>query len=878
MKTFYSPIKKTPFCSFTQCFFFLVLLWSLPVISQKVQQKKLTVDDYHLWSDLQIKDLSENGEWVSYTLSYESGLDTLFVKNTTNKKQFPFPKGYNGSFSKAGWFAVRNPKGLSLVHLKSGKQQQIDQVTSYAFSGNGTELIYCTKQSGVNKLAVLRLGSEIVVSVEGVKQFKMDNSKEKIVFNSVTKDLSTVEIVSFGKNFKRETILKETKATFHGFEWNTNDEGIAFFKKMETFKNRENNTVILYDLKTKMKYELDAASFPDFPKDGAIVPFGMYKLTLSDDLDKVFFAVDFPPKPTNSKVQLWAGNAPWIYPQEQFWVMNNTARMAVWFPQEDRFQMLTSEEHPWIMFTGDYNAALVANPKIYEPQFEVANGPMDFYLVNLKSGKKELLLQKQSSYVQATLPSPAGKYIAYFRDADWWVYDIKNKQHKNITGNLPTPFESEAIDRPVERTAVGCPGWTRNDETIVLYDQNDIWEINPVTGKSIRLTHGKENNIQFRFKLQHTSFYGKENYNGWLSTVVDLDDDVMLNGLSKDGNLGVYLWSKNSVERKLFDSNKKISQLKQNGTVIICKEQSFDLPPRILISESGKKLKTVIQSNKQHWSYQWPMQKEIVYKDSKGNELKGYLCYPSDYDTSKKYPMVVPIYERQFNDRHNYINPSIHSDVGFNVIDFNADGYFVFFPDIQYEIGNLGFSAVDCTIAGTKAVIDLGLIDEQRIGLIGHSFGGYETDFIITQTNLFKAAVAGSAATDMRSFYLTYNWNSGTPDMWRFEHQQWRMGTSYFENKMGYELNSPLNQAERINTPLLAWAGNQDKQVNWLQSIDFYLALRRLGKKQLLLLYENEGHSLKQKENQIDLGKRIKQWFGYFLKEETNQGWIEERL
>lgn len=158
-------------------------------------------------------------------------------------------------------------------------------------------------------------------------------------------------------------------------------------------------------------------------------------------------------------------------------------------------------------------------------------------------------------------------------------------------------------------------------------------------------------------------------------------------------------------------------------------------------------------------------------------------------------------------------------------------------------------------------------------GLIGHSFGGYETDFIVTQTDLFAAAVAGSAATDLSSFYVTIG-ASGRPDLWRFEHQQWRMGKSLFEDREGYDKNSPIVHAKNITTPLLTWTGGDDKQVNWNQSTEFFVALHRLQKKHIMLLYPKEGHAISNSKNQKDLQMRIHDWFDYHLKELSPSSWI----
>ena len=177
-----------------------------------------------------------------------------------------------------------------------------------------------------------------------------------------------------------------------------------------------------------------------------------------------------------------------------------------------------------------------------------------------------------------------------------------------------------------------------------------------------------------------------------------------------------------------------------------------------------------------------------------------------------------------------------------------------------------GESAKKCVLAAVDAVLLKYNVDPNRIGLTGHSFGGFETDYIIAKTDRFAAAVSGAAVTNLVSGYLYYNTNSASPNFWRFENHQQRMGKSLFEDLSSYLRNSPVLQAEGVNTPLLAWTGEEDKQVYYFQSIEYYLALRRLNKEHTLLIYPGESHTIIDKKNQADLTKRIEAWFAKYLK------------
>jgi len=282
----------------------------------------------------------------------------------------------------------------------------------------------------------------------------------------------------------------------------------------------------------------------------------------------------------------------------------------------------------------------------------------------------------------------------------------------------------------------------------------------------------------------------------------------------------------------------------------------------------------VYQSNPHYQNYLWGKQEQIQYKNAKSETLKGTLYYPVEYEANKKYPMVVSIYEELNYLKHYYFSPTKYNPSGFNVTNLTSQGYFVLLPDIEYELGSPGISATDCVVAATNEVLRKDIVSPDKIALIGHSFGGYETNFISTQTNLFKTAISGASVFDLPSWYLSISNSTGDPEMWRFESQQWRMGNSLYNDREGYERNSPSTWVENISTPILLWTGEKDPQINPNQTIAFYLALRRLNKDVILLNYANESHSLLKKESQVDLYNRLNDWLNYHLKDQSPAEWI----
>lgn len=272
------------------------------------------------------------------------------------------------------------------------------------------------------------------------------------------------------------------------------------------------------------------------------------------------------------------------------------------------------------------------------------------------------------------------------------------------------------------------------------------------------------------------------------------------------------------------------------------------------------------QSNKQYQKYATPRVELLSYVNTKGDSLNALLHFPLGYTKNKQYPMIVYLYETLSQNRYEYNNPSCYNPTGFALANYTNNDYFVLQPDIKYTTGDPGTSIVDAVEKAVEKASSTANINSKKMGLIGHSYGGHEVTLTICKTHLFAAAVAGAASTNMISDYLNLNEQTNRIKFSHFEVQQYRMGTPPFYNWEAYAKNSPVMNAEKCTTPVLSWTGKADGTVNWRQSVEFHLALKRLNKKNTLLVYPNEGHILSNPEAQIDLNNRIKEWFEQWLK------------
>ena len=249
-----------------------------------------------------------------------------------------------------------------------------------------------------------------------------------------------------------------------------------------------------------------------------------------------------------------------------------------------------------------------------------------------------------------------------------------------------------------------------------------------------------------------------------------------------------------------------------------------------------------------------------------GKKLEGLLYKPEDYDPAKKYPMLIYYYEKRSDGLNRYSMPAPSRSTVYPSY-YVSNDYLFFIPNIEYETGQPGPDAYNSVVSGAKHLIETESgVDADRIGLQGQSWGGYQTAYIITQTNMFTAAMAGAPVSNMTSAYGGIRWGSGFSRMFQYERTQSRLGTTLWEDMDRYIKNSPLFFAPNVETPVLMMHNDADGAVPWYQGIEFFMALRRLRKPSWLLVYNDEAHNLTRWANREDLSIRMQQFFDHYLK------------
>lgn len=854
---------------------FLSWLVICPLWGQSNIKRPLTKDDYSLWSKLVARKLSNDGNWSSYLLRYESKKDTLFVKNTKNKLTYYFPYATDGVFNNESYFGCMARDTLLLQNLATGVITKTAGVTDFAFSGNEKYLLLLKKQANQKqKLIVQDIQGNTIEEIHDVNAWRLEPNRKGVLYAIDSTGKNEIGFLKLGLKIENETILSGSNGTFQNLNWKGNS--IVFIQNVSN-----DPQLFSYSIATKKLNHFDANSQPNFPVDMKISDAVFNALMISDNGDHIFFWLKenedrFRPIDPVA-VQVWNTADKLLFSRKnKYGQYTQEDKIAVWSVKENRFIQITDRQSPKGFLSGDYKYAFIYDPVAYEPQNSF-DGEYDLYIIDLTTGKRKKILEKYSGDY-STVPSSYGKFLAYAKQGNWWIYDIQKDTHTNITKTIPISFFRQDQDVPIHPAPYGVAGWTEKDKSVILYDQYDLWQISTDGSIKKKLTQGRETQRSYRIKnLSPESVYSSNQIETKTQTL-QLKNEFALSVLDLHSrSSGFCKWSlKNGVTPMVWEQ-KNVNQIikASNNETYLYVEQNYEVAPRLMLYHTSSKI--IEQSNRQQEHFYWGRAEPIRYT-LKGKELSGILYYPAEYETGKKYPMIVHVYQRQFSYLNDYENPSSYVGDGFNITNFTTQGYFVLYPDMVFEIANVGQSATACVLSAVDAVIAKGDVDPKKVGLIGHSFGGYETDLIITQTDRFATAVSGSAWTDLISSYLYVGVNFQIPDFYRAEHDQLRIGKSLFEDTESYLKNSPVLLAPNVKTPLLGWTGEQDRHIHYLQSMEFYLALRRLNKEHTLLVYPEEKHTLWQRENQKDLTLRIEQWFNYYLNNGPIQSWMKSEF
>ncbi len=460
------------------------------------------------------------------------------------------------------------------------------------------------------------------------------------------------------------------------------------------------------------------------------------------------------------------------------------------------------------------------------------------YLVDTHTGEtKTIAANKDKLLVQPGI-SPGEKYMTWYDPSSGYIrcYEIAtSRTHDLLKG-------------------INIAQWANGDSVVYIHTTYDTWQVDPAGKKAaINLTYGKQKHTIFRllFPGIFTAFNTRTKENGFWRCI---------NGRLVPATMDSCLYY---VPQYPLDQYKPIKAT--DTTIYLLQRMQATAAPNLLLTDDFVSFTPVTDFHPQE-AYKW-MKVELL-KD-------GLLYKPANFDPQKKYPVIFHYYERSKDYLHRYLPPAL-SDGSLNVAAYVSNGYIVCIPDIRTKKGRTGKSAARSVLRAAKHLSDYPWIDQQKMGLQGHSFGGYITNYLITHSDIFAAAQSSAGPANFLSGYGSIRKITGTAMQQLYEQGQNNMGVTPWDRPLRYLKNSPVIRANKIHTPLLLMHNDNDNAVPFAQSIELFTALRRLQRPVWLIQYRNEGHQLFRTPEQLDFTIRQQQFFDHYLKGQPAPDWMKD--
>ena len=888
-------------------------------------KKVLDHSSFDSWKGGRVTELSRDGRWAAYQEDPQEGDGTLTIRNTSNGNEITIPRGYSARFTadsrnavaliKPFFAATRQAKidkkknfdlpqdSLAIIDLATGKVTKVGDVISYKIGKEGGDWV-----------AYLSCDTALI-SPKGLKD---KNAGRPLVVRSI-RDGKT-KVVNWVKDYVFSEDGKHIAASLAKMKKDsTATDGIGLINLPDTNfllidRDKRHYSSPVFDRQsTRLAYVASADSAESGTRRSTVYlaelkdSYPQPRIVLSEkkgSSDTLFVNQYTKPKFSHNGQRLIVGVAPYIAPDDTTIVDFEQAALDIWrwdapyTPPQELKNVETLRKHtmPVLVDLASGNQLLLTdNPLVTvsasdrwdgpwallrDPSEDIISqqwtysAPEQLSIVSLGDGSVKTVgkAPQENSFI-----SPAGRYTLWYDDRTFFAYDNNTGTVTDLTSEIPYPIWEEEQDIPLQRQPYGIAGWTEGDKALLIYDKYDIWSLDP-SGKSkpVNLTagDGRKNNRRYRYVKTDAEQIAIPASKEMLLSVFDYTD--------KRNGFAIGRADKASAPNiKVLDTY-AFTQLRKakNADVYAYQKANFNTSPDVWIATGGnfKGARKVTDANPQMKDYNWGDAQLVKWYAYNGDLTEGVLYTPEDLDPNKKYPMLVVFYERNSEElyRHYTMEPS-WSWVNYPF--YVSRGYVVFVPDVKYAPGIPGESAYNYICSGVEDLCKkYPWIDKERIGIDGQSWGGYQTAYLVTRTDMFACAGSGAPVSNMTSAFGGIRWGTGDSRQAQYETGQSRIGRNLWEAPQLYIANSPIFYADRVKTPLLIMHNDEDGAVPWYQGIEMFMALRRLHKPVWMLQYNGEAHNIRARKNRKDITIRLQQFFDHYLKGDPMPRWMKEGI
>lgn len=878
---------------------FVACLGSLSPAFAQNASKSLTVDDLITWQRITDREISDNGKWVACKMEPWEGDATVYLYAAQGQETATFSPADKFAFSaSSGYLVVTQTPGKStvdslkvlktkedkmpmntlVIYSVAGKKETIDSLKTFKLADEADWIAYQRGRKD-STLYVRSLDGSKTFQFPTVTDFQFAKKSGMLYYTSAAEGEAGIFTLNPEKG--SPALIKEGKGVFKQTTFDEKGERLAFLYCADKDSSYKALSLWLSEHNAPAK-EIATRGNKAFPAEWVINENGM--LQFSKSASRLFFGTSPEPRQKDTtqlaenrpNVQVWSWDEPVQYTVQNYNKEKDLKKsyQAVYNLGNGSIFQLANEELPNIQLgnEGDAPLALLSTSRPYSlSSMWEARTRSDYYTISLDNGERKQIAQ--ADYGRFRL-SPQGKYAYWYGETDscWYTIALAEGKRYRLTTPENFPAWDEENDVPNHPYAHGAAGWTANDQNLLIYDRYDIWKFDPTAAiPPINLTvNGRKEKLSYRLEQ-----LDKE------ARFIDLGKPQLLKGFNEaTKGYGFYnaRLSAPAAPKTLLAGNymlRSINKAKNTDDVIYTMETFQQYPDIHYSTLAFKKSVQLTHGDKQQEGFIWGTAELVSWISLDGRPLEGVVYKPANFDPNKKYPMMVNFYERNSETLYNYRMPEPHrSTIDYHL--YNSNEYVIFNPDIRYVDGYPGESCYNCLMPGITMMIAKGYIDEKGIGAQGHSWGGYQVAYLATRTNLFSAIESGAPVVNMFSAYGGIRWGSGMARSFQYEHTQSRLGATPWSSPLRYLENSPLFTMDKVQTPILIMHNDADGHVPWYQGIEYFVAMKRLGKPCWLLNYTGEPHWPMHMANRIDFQRRMFQFFNHYLKKEKMPKWMSE--
>lgn len=878
-----------------------VLCLVQPILLSAQEKRPLTLEDYGSWNRITDVVLSADGRWLAYAHSPNEGDATLFVRALDGDASFETINGGEVVFSADGrWAALLSsppeqeaeelrddqkpvPRALHVLDLETGDRKKDEGVRSFAFSEDGRFLAVHrdrrdreAEHTGSDLLLRdLEVGTSL--SFGNVSEYAFHEAGAYLAYlvdadGAAGNGLYVVEAPT-----GRIRPLATGDERFEDLAWSEGDPQLATLRGSteEGDLHRTNRLVVAtaLDAERPRVTTYDPSTDPGFPSGFVLSEQGPTRWT--DDGTRLLVGLDLQePDPGDDgdedqpdvDVWHWSDDRLQSVQMVQADADRRFTYSAAYTPATGALVQLATDDMPRVDVPGRGRWAMGRRDAPYRGILTEDGNRADYVRVDLDSGEGVVVAEDVRRPMGT---SPDGRWWLFAKDEAVYSVDLNTMEVTNLSASTGIDFMDREFDRITETPPYGVAGWMEGNR-VLLESQWDLWAVPLAGGDPVAFSGAVGERDQIRFRATRM-----EPEVDWVSP-----ENVLLSAYGEWTKKSGYFRPRPGQEPEpLLFEDEMIRDLTkaEDADRVVFTRQTFEQFPDYWVADSRlRDAQRVTDANPQIADFAWGRRVLVDYVDERGHELQATLALPAGYEEGRRYPMIIYFYEKMSQRHHEFSRP-VYDDRP-HMSTYASNGYLVLMPDIVYDDGYPGSSALDDVTAAARRVIELGYADPERIGLQGHSWGGYQTSYILTQTDMFAAIVTGAPLTNLMSMNNILYKRTGNQNGPILQWSQGRMGDQPWDDFERWVSQSPVHQAPGISTPFLILHGTDDGAVDWNQGLELYTAARRLGKEVILLSYPGEPHHLTREANQKDFQARMKQYFDHHLMGVEAPEWMRKGI